>query len=41
MDALLGEQLLMQELVLELGLAGGRGVAAVRVDCVRHGYLSM
>jgi hypothetical protein len=41
MDALLGEQLLLQELVLELGLAGGRFVAAVRVDSVRHGYLSM
>jgi hypothetical protein len=40
MDALLGEQLLVQELVLELGLAGGGVVAAVRVDSVRHGYLS-
>jgi hypothetical protein len=41
MDALLAEQLLLQKLVLELGLAGRGAVAGVRVGSVRHGYLSM
>ena len=36
MDALLAEQLLLQELVLKLGLAGGGAVVVRRVDSVRH-----